>query len=283
MTRPDLLDLFRRFVGQFSLDPSLTHLWQPAVSRPIAPGAHFHSDWEFRIVLLGRLPWPGGPEPNHPRCLIIPPGHTHHEMERDAPPRQTVILVLGNNGTWQFSENMQRCAFGVADPGLQRRLGGLPNDVMNAFADDDRVLDQPDVRAFWESRVRSLLLAFLADMTRPISPARHEPDDIVARARQFIAAEHSRSDLTVADIASAVGCTPTHLAHVFRRVTAKTVRRTLIEYRLERAAGLLKTGEYLVKEVAWLTGWRSPFHFSNSFAKRFGRRPSEGPEDRTPI
>jgi AraC-like DNA-binding protein len=283
MTRPDLLDLFRRFICQFSLDPSLTRLWQAAASRPIGPGTHFHSDWEFRIILLGRLPWPGGPEPNHPRCLIIPPGHTHHEMAHDAPPSRTVHLVLGNNGTWQFSENMQRCVFGVAGPALERRLGGQPNDVMNAFAADGRVLDQPDVRAFWESRVRSMLLAFLADMTRPIRSARHEPDDLVARARQFIAAEHSRSDLTVADIASAVGCTPTHLAHVFRRVTAKTVRQTLIEYRLERAARLLKTGEYLVKEVAWLTGWCSPFHFSNSFAKRFGHRPSEGPEDRTPI
>jgi AraC-like DNA-binding protein len=98
--------------------------------------------------------------------------------------------------------------------------------------------------------------------------------DALTRAQDYIRTEYTRPTLTVAEVAGAAGCTPTHLAHIFRARLNTSVRRVIITRRLERAQALLAEGRYQVKEAAYLTGWRSPFHFSNAFVKHFARRPS---------
>ena len=47
------------------------------------------------------------------------------------------------------------------------------------------------------------------------------------------------------------------------------------QYKLNRAAELLKEGKYNISEISLLTGFSTLSHFSTSFKKQFGVTPSE--------
>jgi AraC-like DNA-binding protein len=157
---------------------------------------------------------------------------------------------------------------------LRTRLGQEPNDLLDAFASEASSLDD-DTRRFWENRLRNLFQAFLLAMREVRRRGTPFGDDPLTRAQHYIHAHYTRANLTVEQVADAAGCTPTHLAHIFRRELDATVRQTIIDCRLRTARRLLETGRYLVKEAAFLSGWRSPHHFSNTFASRYGIRPAE--------
>jgi len=278
--KDDLVAMFDAFIHAFRFDPSFTKLWTAANTAPIGPGAHFHRHWEIRLILRGRLDWPDGPEHHHPACLIIPPRKIHRSLAIPAQDQTSVTLVLTSSGRWVFQDAGARRTPGLARTAIEQRLGAALPDTFEALARDHRPITAShadlaeDRRRFWDSRLRSVWLAFLLAMKETHATEKgHE--NLVERALHHIDTAYYRPDLTVEHIAAACGCSATHLAHVFRRELNRSVRQSLIQKRLERSMEILREGGYLVKEVAYLTGWRSAYHFSNSFAKHFGQRPAD--------
>ena len=223
-------------------------------------------------MLCGHIPCPDGETAHHPTCLLIPPGRLHREYQ--FPSRgKPAIAVLNGGGVWRLRDRGGRGFFGLGGEPLRTRLGQAPNDLLDAFANEASSLDD-DTRRFWENRLRNLFEAFLLAMCERRRGAPFG-DDPLTRAQHYIHAHYTRANLTVQQVADAAGCTPTHLAHVFRREVDATVRQTIIDCRLRTARRLLETGRHLVKEAAFLSGWRSPHHFSNTFATHYGVRPAE--------
>lgn len=264
---------FDRLVERCRIGTGFTRLWRQPDPLQIVPGAHFHRHWELRMILRGRVSWPDRPDEAHPPLLVIPPDTIHQSVLRHHLGEAGAMLVLTDTGQWTFQL-----------PGGKRRHGGRlldveePLDTSLTVTLEHLARDWPELtndrprRRFWESRLKSFLLAFRMGM-RSEKPGPATEAALVERACRHIEAAYVRPDLSVNEIARACGCTPTHLAHAFRRHRGQGVRRTLVERRLEHARDLLESGHYRVNQAAHLTGWRSPNHFSNAFERHFGYRP----------
>jgi AraC-like DNA-binding protein len=67
-----------------------------------------------------------------------------------------------------------------------------------------------------------------------------------------------------------IGCSHFYLSRIFSRHTGRTIPQCLRQLRLEKAAELLRSGEYNVTEAALEVGYNSLSHFSAAFHETFG-------------
>jgi len=118
----------------------------------------------------------------------------------------------------------------------------------------------------------TLAIALRVTETDAPETKRASPAD---RAQAYILQNYHDASLSVGEVAEQAKVTPTYLAALFRKSYGITVRQAIVRARMQRARSLLESGDYSVKETAWLTGWRSPFYFSSSFKGFYGVSPSE--------
>ena len=67
-----------------------------------------------------------------------------------------------------------------------------------------------------------------------------------------------------------IGCSHFYLSRIFSTETGQTITQYLRRLRMEKAAELLRSGEYNVTEAALEVGYASPSHFSQAFHEAFG-------------
>ena len=85
--------------------------------------------------------------------------------------------------------------------------------------------------------------------------------------------EHLEADLGVTALAKRAGQSPRDFHRKFARLTGETPARFVENLRLDRVRALLGHGLSL-KEIADLSGFRSPVRMSRAFERRFGVKPS---------
>ena len=76
--------------------------------------------------------------------------------------------------------------------------------------------------------------------------------------------------LSLEAIGRAVGCSPFHLSRTFSATTGLTLPQYKRQLRMERAAELLRSGQFNVTEAALEVGYSSLSHFSQAFHETFG-------------
>ena len=96
-----------------------------------------------------------------------------------------------------------------------------------------------------------------------------------AEAARYIEAHYSEPDLTIGDIAKALGISEGHLSHLFKNETGQTLGTHLTQTRIRAAMELLRDFHNKVYEVAEMAGYRDIAHFSSTFKRIVGVTPSE--------
>ena len=87
---------------------------------------------------------------------------------------------------------------------------------------------------------------------------------------------HFRDQVTIDDVAALVGLGKTAMTKLFRSVTGKTFKETLIGMRLDEADRLMRESpERTVREIAIASGYQDPLFFSRSYRQMRGITPSE--------
>jgi AraC-like DNA-binding protein len=94
----------------------------------------------------------------------------------------------------------------------------------------------------------------------------------VERALAYMHA-HLAENLSLADVAQAVGSAPSHLSRLFGRYGSDTFVHVLCRLRIAAAKSLLRTGQYRVKEVCAMVGFNDQAYFSRVFRKYEGLSP----------
>lgn len=102
----------------------------------------------------------------------------------------------------------------------------------------------------------------------------HKPHyDKVQMARELIAMDLSKN-YTITDLAKSVGTNEQYLKKHFKQYFGKTIMNYATEKKMEHAKELIMTGDYRVSDVARMTGYKHPTHFTSAFKKYFGFIPN---------
>ena len=137
----------------------------------------------------------------------------------------------------------------------------------------------PMRRMYLESKAIELMALQLEHYTphknQPATPEILNSQDIerLHAARELILT-NMQNPPSLNQLARDVGLNEFKLKKGFRRLFGNTVFGCLHDHRMEEARRMLDEGEFFVKEVAWMIGYREPHSFSDAFMKYFGIRPS---------
>lgn len=96
----------------------------------------------------------------------------------------------------------------------------------------------------------------------------------LARTREFLN-ERFHENLSLAEIAAAVGVHETHLAREFRRFYRCTVGEYVRRLRIEYACRRLADGDASLAEIALAAGFFDQSHFARNFKSQTGMTPHE--------
>jgi len=77
------------------------------------------------------------------------------------------------------------------------------------------------------------------------------------------------------DIATYMGYNSDYINRLMRQHTGQTIYQYLLNYRIDKAAQLIRSSELPFSEIAEQTGFLNTSHFSHSFKKRTRKTPSE--------
>jgi len=173
------------------------------------------------------------------------------------------------NFTGSEAETLLREA-GIA-PG---RVAGILNlkPMVTVF---DLLLERGGLSSKSNADLCAELLRVILRMSRESVPLRSRKprrDDCYARAVALIDSEYV-SLKSIGNLARRVGVTPEHLSRAFREVGAEKPSHRLISKKMTHAAGLLISGGWKVKQIAYELGYATQFHFSAVFKRQFGYSP----------
>ncbi len=91
----------------------------------------------------------------------------------------------------------------------------------------------------------------------------------------LIERELDNPEMNITFIAKNLGMSRSKFYYKMKGLTNENPNTFIKTYKLNRAAEYLKTGEYNITEIAYMTGFLNQPHFSVSFKKQFGCSPSE--------
>lgn len=85
--------------------------------------------------------------------------------------------------------------------------------------------------------------------------------------------EHLNQDIKLANLATLLGISESHLSHRFKQALGITPYQYLLQQRIERAKQLLKEGDRSITDIATLCGFNSHSHLSKQFRQLTGMTP----------
>lgn len=124
----------------------------------------------------------------------------------------------------------------------------------------------------------SILYRLMAELIQhsPEASAQSKPsvskEAYVRQAIEFIENNYSQR-ISVMEIARSVGLDRTYLSGLFKDQFGSSLQNFLLEYRINRAAELLKNKELSISDISRSVGYNDPFLFSKMFKKVTGLSP----------
>lgn len=97
----------------------------------------------------------------------------------------------------------------------------------------------------------------------------------VLKAEDHIRTHYMDPHLDLPTVAAAANVSVPYLCKIFKRETGLTVNQFIQDFRLEKAASLLESGQHMVWEIAQAVGFDGFAYFSKLFKKKYGCLPSK--------
>lgn len=237
---------------------------------------HVHSTLQISVLFepaVGVLRWPvkrGRTEErtvNGPAIVMFVPGQRHawewqrpgdaivlqldqRARRRLIPTRLDAVVVAGPVAAhdlmvWQFANLLRRLCL-AGDAGQIPLLGLVGESLATHIA---TVIGRPTV-----------------------APERSLTAVLLQQVEEFVRAQLPY-DIHVDDLARCVGYSVPHFSELFKSAMGLTPSDYIFERRMSRAEELLRTGNYLIGEVARLVGYFDQGHFTGLFRRHFGLAP----------
>jgi len=208
-------------------------------------------------------------------------------VERHLGEREVTLLVPGHREDFRFSTTGQThhgwCE--VIGAKLEPSVRDLYENLRTVWPFNERMMQlaeiglslradpMPSVPPLHDTLAQAVFFEFFrqAGLLTMQTPPIPEP---VQRARRHIDQHHAQPchlDL----LGKVAGVTPSPLIRLFRRHLAVTPIEYLWRTRVESARRLLVESGLSIGEIAYRTGFQSPYHFSRLARKHLGRSPRQ--------
>lgn len=162
--------------------------------------------------------------------------------------------------------------------GTGAMLKGLMDYLVNLFASQDAVMENPAIRESFDDLLMTAMLSLPhnkrdllhEDRSGLVAPA------VVRRAEEYMRA-HLKKPIQISDLIRVCDCSRSVIFAAFRNARSYTPMEFLTEQRLKHAREQLLESEYnaSVSAIALNCGFVSQSWFSQVYKKRFGERPSD--------
>lgn len=236
------------------------------------PLSHQHDFHQVMLPVRGQMSLQFGQASGHVGhgCLAIVAAGVDHTYQADGPNRVLIADVprdlaedvaagalLTSVGPGAFlSVDARLAALGVA----------LRTELQSGGLGDALVADA----------LGRYLVVALRQASGQEAPAGASPfERRLARAAEEYLLAHYAQPLSVAEVAAAVGTSPSHLHRCFRAHTGASLITFVHRLRLERAATLLRETDLSVLEVTHAVGFASQSHLTRIFTRHFGCAPGQ--------
>ncbi len=110
---------------------------------------------------------------------------------------------------------------------------------------------------------------------RRIERSRENGNCVVRNARGYINENYMNTDLSLTNVASAVGISPTYLSALFKKETGGNLSEYVTKVRINKAKELLCCTSKLIYEIAFEVGFQDYRYFSQIFKKCTGQTPRQ--------
>ena len=86
---------------------------------------------------------------------------------------------------------------------------------------------------------------------------------------------HYEEPLSLRDISLQIHLTKETCCRLFKKMTGRTIRQYLTDYRISQSIPLLLSGRYSVSQISQITGFSNSSRFASAFRERTGKNPKE--------
>lgn len=129
-----------------------------------------------------------------------------------------------------------------------------------------------------QASIQHLLALLLLETGRIFEPGADRrfdpgPAGLVGRALRFIEEHHLRP-ITLADVADAVGRSPSHLTTAVRQATGRPVLAWILAGRMREARSRLRYTDQRIEDIAEHVGYADATHFTRLFRREHGITPA---------
>ncbi|MGN7416131.1 AraC family transcriptional regulator [Paenibacillus sp. SAF-068] len=255
------MELVLLFFGWEACDPA--HYWGPGVRDSYI--VHYIHKGRGTVYMEGReyhLTQGQG-------FLILPDTVIHYEADSQDP---WTYSWFGFKGV-QAKAFLQRAQLSAEHPVFHAHD---PERMAHLY--DDMVQAATRLRPGGDVLYQSLLYRLIAELISSSSELEEESqllsgkEAYIRQAVQFMENRYSQRT-SILDIARAVGLDRTYLSGLFKERYGKSLQSFFLEYRMNRAAELLRNPTLSVSEVAHSVGYTDPLLFSKMFKRVTGVSP----------
>ena len=226
---------------------------------------HMHPNWELLYYLEGEGTLTIGSETIDfsPGCIVCQPPNILHSEHSDggfrniyfhspnfSPPHSSGISVYHDNESEEYGSLVKLAYRHYFDPAPQSPalVDGLIHVIYH------------------------YLELFESERDRPVSRE-------IAKVKQILVERYTDPDFQLSTSFQEIGFCRDHLRRCFKKETGKTPHEFLLQLRMEHARRLLeeqhRDAPLTIREIALLSGFSDPYHFSNTFKRRTGMTPTE--------
>ena len=112
-------------------------------------------------------------------------------------------------------------------------------------------------------------------VARPQPAATSKMSDYYIKEAINYIEQNFQNNITIEDVASVCGINRSYLGKIFKKNTGQSPQEFLMNYRMVKAAELLKLTSLSIADIGSAIGYENQLHFSRAFKNIYGVSPRE--------
>ncbi len=148
------------------------------------------------------------------------------------------------------------------------RLADIFNQEYNYREKVDRLEDVRSMK-MWITNYVNWVMDYASSKVEAVET------NVIVKAKRYLADHYDNPELTLSEVAEAVGLSEKYFTNRFTKETGETFSNYLTQLRIQKAKELLKTTTFKSYEISEMVGYRNAEHFSRMFKKETGCTPAQ--------